>query len=340
MMAPVDGPELLKRKMVISQGDVVRKKVTKSNNSSVVAHKSGDGESLHSKSNQDTSAVQRRMSINAISNARKNLSSDNLPQKRAQEDEATMNLLLDIDTTNLDNQPSIVSQAILESLQASDSETDKPLLGNTKVTYRCMVKKCDMNLDLKEVADFVNHHNSMHRGCSIAKERSLKLGIVYCSKCSKYFIVDQPCEHLRQRKIVDTTGESDFQFLYPPESLSITLTVSNGDLPIFFLESFEQTMVSLKAVLYVACLERGDVKNQLHLQAAAEIHWNREELPELVKKMKFLLGTKDYPDLMFKLTVKLFQTGQTWLGMLGYVQKWREFREYRYASIQLYINNV
>ena len=73
--------------------------------------------------------------------------------------------------------------------------------------------------------------------------------------------------------------------------------------------------------LGIACLERGDKENNLHLQAAAEIKWNRTESKALCKKIREDLCLDDFNDISFKVSAKLFEAGQTWMGMVGYCQK-------------------
>jgi hypothetical protein len=42
----------------------------------------------------------------------------------------------------------------------------------------------------------------------------------------------------------------------------------------------------------------------------------------LAKDLRVRLRLAQYVELSFKLQCKLFQSGQTWLGMIGYCQKW------------------
>ena len=63
--------------------------------------------------------------------------------------------------------------------------------------------------------------------------------------------------------------------MFPETSWSITVVAVGGDIPKEFLASFERLMEDLKSVLFIACLERGEKENNLHLQAAAEICWDK-----------------------------------------------------------------
>jgi cytidylate kinase len=88
------------------------------------------------------------------------------------------------------------------------------------------------------------------------------------------------------------------------------------------------TLTSRKCTLAISCLERGDRENNLHLQAAAAICWNREDSKGLIKEVRTRVELSKYAELTFRLQCKLFDPGQTWLGMIGYCQKWREHSEY------------
>jgi hypothetical protein len=109
--------------------------------------------------------------------------------------------------------------------------------------------------------------------------------------------------------------------LYPAESWSITVQASKTDVPRVVLERFSVFLDNVSCKLAIACLERGDKENNLHLQAAAEINWNRNDNKSLTKKLRNDLNLDEFKDLYFKVSVKLFEAGQTWMGMVGYCQK-------------------
>jgi hypothetical protein len=109
--------------------------------------------------------------------------------------------------------------------------------------------------------------------------------------------------------------------LYPAESWSITVAASKTDVPRVVLERFSVFLDNVSCKLAIACLERGDKENNLHLQAAAEINWNRNDSKSLTRKIRSELNLDEFKDLFFKISVKLFEAGQTWMGMVGYCQK-------------------
>jgi len=140
---------------------------------------------------------------------------------------------------------------------------------------------------------------------------------------------DGRCNHLKNVVSTSELAAGGLQQYYPKESFSITVVAVGTDVPKYLLDSFQKAMETLQSVLYVASLERGDKQNHLHLQAAAEIRWDRNNVPALVKHLKDLLQLKEIA-LQFKVQCKLFETGQSWLGMIGYCQKSRDnCRDYR-----------
>ena len=123
------------------------------------------------------------------------------------------------------------------------------------------------------------------------------------------------CTHL-QPKAISTDME-----LFPAESWSITITASKTDVPRVLLERFNVFLDKVGCKLGIAWLERGDKENNLHIQAAAEINWNRNDNKSLTKKIRSDLNLDEFKDIVFKVSVKLFEAGQTWMGMVGYCQK-------------------
>ena len=87
------------------------------------------------------------------------------------------------------------------------------------------------------------------------------------------------------------------------------------------MSRFNTFLVNVQCKLAIACLERGDKENNLHLQAAAEIKWNRTESKLLCKKIRDDLLLDEFNDITFKVSSKLFEAGQTWMGMVGYCEK-------------------
>jgi len=71
--------------------------------------------------------------------------------------------------------------------------------------------------------------------------------------------------------------------LFPAESWSITVSACKTDVPRIVLQRFSHFLDNVGCKLGIACLERGDKENNLHLQAAAEINWNRNDNKSLTK---------------------------------------------------------
>jgi hypothetical protein len=146
-----------------------------------------------------------------------------------------------------------------------------------------------------------------------------------CFKCQRLFPNDgDGCVHFTGGAAAEKIAHD----LYPCENWSITIAACKSDVPVQLLADFSVCMTSLKCTLAISCLERGDKENNLHLQAAAAICWNREDPKGLGKELRTRLQLANYAELTFKLQCKLFEPGQTWMGMIGYCQKWREHSEY------------
>jgi len=62
--------------------------------------------------------------------------------------------------------------------------------------------------------------------------------------------------------------------------------VSKTDVPRVVLERFSVFLDNVGCKLGIARLERWDKENNLHLQAAAEINWNRNDCKSLTKKFE------------------------------------------------------
>jgi hypothetical protein len=109
--------------------------------------------------------------------------------------------------------------------------------------------------------------------------------------------------------------------LFPAESWSITVAASKTDVPRVVLERFSVFLDNVSCKLGITCLERGDKENNLHLQAAVEINWNRNDSKSLTRKIRSELNLDEFKDIYFKISLKLFEAGQTWMGMVWYCQK-------------------
>ena len=87
--------------------------------------------------------------------------------------------------------------------------------------------------------------------------------------------------------------------LFPAESWSITVSASKTDVPRVVLQRFNKFLDNVGCKLGIACLERGDKGNNLHLQAAAEINWNRNDNKSLTKKLRNDLNLDEFKDQFF-----------------------------------------
>ncbi|KAJ1413069.1 hypothetical protein B484DRAFT_467708 [Ochromonadaceae sp. CCMP2298] len=229
---------------------------------------------------------------------------------------------------DVEDQPLIVRNAVLESNQHSDTEEDERGGGDKQVPqvlhFKCTVRNCQYDLAFESLDELIVHHRAEHRAIRWSKKRCEYFDVTQCFKCQKiYPCAGAKCEHLQK-------AVGDPQSLYPKESWSITIVATKTDVPGFLLADFEAVLTELGSTLAIACLERGDKENNLHLQAAATFSWNRNDPKGLAAyfRNKLQLASK-CPDLTFKIQSKVFEQGQSWLAMVGYCQKWRNHGEYR-----------
>ena len=193
-----------------------------------------------------------------------------------------------------------------------DSNT-KPLENQT--LYKCKIRNCHWDITFNTLEELVEHTNQTHPNYKWTKDKLNKYNCKYCSKCCKMFVSNIGlCTHLVNN------NKQDME-LYPQESWSITVAAIKTDVPRVILSRFTKFLDNVGCKLGIACLERGDKENNLHLQAAAEIKWNRTETKALCKKIRDDLMLDDFNDIQFKVSSKLFEAGQTWMGMVGYCQK-------------------
>ena len=93
------------------------------------------------------------------------------------------------------------------------------------------------------------------------------MDVVHCPKCSEFQLKDAMCGHLRKNIITPD--------MYPSVPFSITISGCGMHVPREILDDFGKACEELNSVLYIASLERGDKENLLHVQAAAEVRWNK-----------------------------------------------------------------
>ena len=238
-------------------------------------------------------------------------------QKEIEDDnEIVINGLLDIDPYDLNDQPCIIRSAV-DDIRSELQDNNKGVSDdNSSVAYKCRIKNCHRDITYLSLEELVEHTNDVHPNVKWTKDKLNKYKCMHCSKCMKIFIIDSGvCSHLNQKP------EMTDMDLFPAESWSITVAASKSDVPKILLERFNLFLDNVGCKLGICSLERGDKENNLHLQAAAEINWNRNESKSLCRKLRNDLNLDEFRDLFFKVSIKLFEAGQTWMGMVGYCQK-------------------
>ena len=94
------------------------------------------------------------------------------------------------------------------------------------------------------------------------------------------------------------------------------------DVPVECLNLFEDFLKVQDAYVYICCLERGDSQDRFHIQAAVAIYWHAEDDVKLSNAIKAGIRANSFTGRNFKIQAKLFQAGQTWVGMIGYCVKY------------------
>ena len=226
-----------------------------------------------------------------------------------------MNSLLNIDPHDIDEQPAIIRHAVAD-IREEVLDDNRDIKDDSIGAYKCRVKNCHRDITFLSLEALVQHTNDAHANVKWTKDKLSKYQCLYCTKCLKIFIVSAGvCTHLQPK---NNCTDMD---LFPAESWSITVSACKTDVPRIVLQRFSHFLDNVGCKLGIACLERGDKENNLHLQAAAEINWNRNDNKSLTKKLRNDLNLDEFKDLYFKVSVKLFEAGQTWMGMVGYCQK-------------------
>jgi hypothetical protein len=231
------------------------------------------------------------------------------------------------DAMEVEDLPFIVQQQIVLAKAASAAaavDVDE----EEELEFRCAVKQCQNNLDMMCLEDLLEHHEVHHSDKTWRKDKCDKYGVMHCAKCRRFFIKNAEtvfCQHLAGQNV--PTNPHD---LYMEQRWSITIVAVKTDVPVGLLGEYNKALDSVGCKVAIACLERGDKENNLHVQSAAEICWNPDDGKGLAKYFRtFLQVDTKYADLNFKMQCKLFDPGQTWLGMIGYCQKWRAKAEYK-----------
>jgi hypothetical protein len=233
---------------------------------------------------------------------------------------------LDDGAMDVEEQPLIVQ----EGVRLAQADVASGLADDAAVlSFKCTIQKCNMDLELLSLDALLEHHQQYHPGVIWRKPKCLKYNVSCCTKCHRLFKNDVTtiyCEHLAAKQ--DTANpRAD---MYPEKYWSITIVAVRTDVPVGLLKEYNDALDTVECQVAVACLERGDKENHLHLQSAAALCWDPADSKGLAKhfRKELKLDTK-YADLTFKMRFKLFEQGQTWLCMVGYCQKWRDYREYQ-----------
>lgn len=233
---------------------------------------------------------------------------------------------LGIDRNDLQSQPHILQNQVNE-MKSSQVPMKS---GEDNFSVKCKVRDCTHNLCFSSAEALINHHNDKHPTNKWTSKKMGEFKVVHCGKCNKMFHIGNVphCVHLTKsagcENIIDRMSD-----LYNSTSWSITVAAIKTDVPTVILQRFEAFLDKVKSIIGIACLERGDKENNLHLQAAAEISWNPEDSKGLAKILREVLQLDLFDGITFKVQCKCFEAGQNWLAMLGYCQKWRENREFR-----------
>jgi len=181
-----------------------------------------------------------------------------------------LNSLLNIDPYDIDEPPAIRYPHAVADIREEVLDDNREIKNGATGAYKCsFIKNCHRAL--------VQHTNLWKRldayvNVKWTKEKLNKYKCVYCAKCFKIFIVSAGvCTHL-QPKTICTDME-----VFP---------ASKTDVPRVVLERFSVFLDNVDCKLGIARLERWNKENNLHLQAAAEIKWNRNDCKSLTKKFE------------------------------------------------------
>jgi hypothetical protein len=225
---------------------------------------------------------------------------------------------------DMTDQPRILHVAVAEGRM----QTAQGCSSNEIGKFTCLVRECKNNLCFGGVVELIAHHNAEHPGKRWSDAKCTKLSVVCCATCKLVYMIGASCEHVR-RATANAVDIVTAQSIYPVEYWSITVIAVKTDIPTQALQDFNVFLDAVESKVAIACLERGDKENNLHIQAAARIRWNREDGKAMSKYLREKLNLDQYIGIAFKLQCKPFEKGQNWLAMIGYCQKWRSNREYR-----------
>ena len=248
-------------------------------------------------------------------------------KKLEEANEEIMAELLQVNRSKLNTQPLIVINHINNS-QKEKKKTSTSSNGSSKspekVGFQCKVHQCPYkDLHLETLDDLLQHHNDKHPANRWSSSKCKQFNVYNCGRCNKVYSLDKKCAHNRS----DAGSTSDKW--WPTISWSITVAAVKTDVPLIILSLFDDFMNRMNCHLGIACLERGDKDNHLHLQAAAEVAWDPDDQKGICNLLRETLRLADYNELSFRVQCKPFEKGQNWMGMIGYCRKWRDHQEYR-----------
>jgi hypothetical protein len=130
------------------------------------------------------------------------------------------------------------------------------------------VISCPNNIPFQTLQAFIDHHSTQHGENRLSKKKCDLLDVVQCYKCHKLYSRDgSKCEHLNKKVANDPLDQSQ----YPEESWYVTIAAVCIDVPQPLLGDFDLFLATMQCSMAIACLERGDKENHLHLQAACAI---------------------------------------------------------------------
>jgi hypothetical protein len=183
---------------------------------------------------------------------------------------------------NMSEQPGIIRQAAAKQRLMDGLSSLNTQLGR----LTCAVQMCPNNLAFATVEELVAHHNSDHPGKVWAVAKCTKLNTISCGKCKLMFMKNSStCAH-----IVRSTAEGvdivTAMSIYPLEHWSITIAALHTDIPASCLSDYDKFLDTVKCKVAIASYEHGDKENNLHLQSAADIFWNKEDGKGMAKFLR------------------------------------------------------
>ena len=202
-------------------------------------------------------------------------------------------------------------------MTASSSDTIAPS------ELKCRVTGCiSKGSSFSTLTAFLDHHNRQHSMNPISKDRLKKFKSYSCGKCVMVYSLCHKCEHVNSE-------ETSVTLAPPPLTYwSVTITCNGVDIPKECLRLYESFLKQQDAYVYICSLERGDKEDLLHIQSAIGIYWFAEDHVSLRNAIRSGIQASKFVGHAFKIQAKIFQPGQTWIGLIGYCVKYEGRRDY------------